>query len=106
VFQGNLDDPDSLMRAIDGVHGKFSVQPYTTNEIQQGAAVIEVAKRLGVGRWFEEEGFHFNIEEVRHEYPVTHTFDRWLEAKLEHDWRCGASGHLDFGPGCWCYGTV
>jgi hypothetical protein len=26
--------------------------------------------------WFEEKGFHFNIEEVRHEYPVTHTFDR------------------------------
>jgi nucleoside-diphosphate-sugar epimerase len=31
-------------------------------------------------RWFEEKGFHFNIEEVRREYPPTHTFNRWLEA--------------------------
>jgi hypothetical protein len=29
--------------------------------------------------WFEEKSFHFNIEEVRREYPSTHTFDRWLE---------------------------
>jgi uncharacterized protein YbjT (DUF2867 family) len=224
VFQGSLDDPDSLMRAMDGVNGVFSVQPYTANEIQQGTAVIEAAKRQGVSQfvyssvgsadeetgishfetkvkveeqlrssglqytilrpvffmenwlrafgdsirngqlqqplspttnlqmiavddigafaalafghpgkwknrtlslaadelsmqqiadafnrvtardvkyiqvswdqfekkmgreltvmyhWFEEKGFHFNIEEVRREYPVTHTFDRWLEA--------------------------
>jgi uncharacterized protein YbjT (DUF2867 family) len=31
-------------------------------------------------RWFEEKGFHFNIEQVRREYPLTHTFNRWLEA--------------------------
>ena len=30
-------------------------------------------------RWFEEKGFHFNIEQVRREYPLTHTFTRWLE---------------------------
>jgi hypothetical protein len=29
--------------------------------------------------WFEEKGFHFNIEEVRREYPQTHTFDQWLK---------------------------
>jgi nucleoside-diphosphate-sugar epimerase len=29
--------------------------------------------------WFEEKGFHFNIEEVRREYPLTHTFDRWFK---------------------------
>ncbi len=224
VFQGSLDDPDSLTRAMDGVYGVFSVQPYTTNEIQQGAAVIEAAKRQGIShfvyssvgsadedtgiphfetklkveehlrssglqytilrpvffmenwqrafgesirngqlqqplsptthlqmvavgdigafaalafehpgkwknrtfslageelsmqqiadafsratgrdvqyvqvswdqfeknmgqeltvmyRWFDEKGFHFNIEEVQREYPATHTFDRWLEA--------------------------
>jgi uncharacterized protein YbjT (DUF2867 family) len=224
VFQGSLDDPDSLMRAMEGVYGVFSVQPYTANETKQGVAVIEAAKRQGVSHfvyssvgsadeatgiphfdskvkveehlrssglqytivrpvffmenwqggfgesirsgqlqqplnrtanlqmvavddigafavlafehpgkwknrtfslagdelsmqqiadafsrvtarkvkyvqvswdqfeknmgpeltvmyhWFEEKGFHFNIEEVRREYPVTHTFDRWLEA--------------------------
>jgi hypothetical protein len=29
--------------------------------------------------WFEEEGFHFNIEHVRREYPQTHNFNQWLE---------------------------
>ena len=29
VFQGSFDDPDSLMRAMDGVYGVFSVQPYS-----------------------------------------------------------------------------
>lgn len=224
VLQGSLDDPGSLMRAMDGVYGVFSVQPYTANEIQQGVAVVEAAKRQGVSHfvyssvgsadeetgiphfeskvkveehlrssglqytivrpvffmenwqrgfgesirsghlqqplsptaklqmiavddigafaalafehpgewknrtfslagdelsmqqiadafsrvtargveyvqvswdqfeknmgqeltvmyhWFEEKGFHFNIDEVRREYPATHTFDRWLEA--------------------------
>jgi uncharacterized protein YbjT (DUF2867 family) len=32
VFQGSLDDPDSLMRAMDGVYGVFSVQPHTAKE--------------------------------------------------------------------------
>jgi uncharacterized protein YbjT (DUF2867 family) len=48
LFQGSLDDPDSLTRAMDGVYGVFSVQPYSANEIQQGVAVIEAAKRQGV----------------------------------------------------------
>jgi hypothetical protein len=52
VFQGSLDDPDSLMRAMDGVYGVFSVQPYTANEIQQGVAVIETAKRQGLSHSF------------------------------------------------------
>jgi uncharacterized protein YbjT (DUF2867 family) len=51
VFQGNLDDPDSLMRAMDGVYGVFSVQPFTANEIQQGVAVIAAAKRQGVSHF-------------------------------------------------------
>ena len=51
VFQGSLDDPDSLMRAMDGVYGVFSVQPHSANEIQQGVAVIEAAKRHGVSHF-------------------------------------------------------
>ncbi len=31
-------------------------------------------------RWFEEKGFHFNIEQVRREYPLTNTVNRWLKA--------------------------
>jgi uncharacterized protein YbjT (DUF2867 family) len=30
--------------------------------------------------WFVDRGFHFDIEQVRHEYPLTHTFNRWLNA--------------------------
>ena len=76
VFQGSLDDPNSLMRAMDGVYGVFSVQPHTANEIQQGVAVIEAAKRQGVSHFVyssvgsadEETGIpHFeskvNVEE-------------------------------------------
>lgn len=51
VFQGNLDDPDSLMRAMEDVYGVFSVQPYSADEIQQGVAVIEAAKRQGVSHF-------------------------------------------------------
>jgi uncharacterized protein YbjT (DUF2867 family) len=51
VFQGSLDDPDSLMRAMDGVYGVFSVQPYTASEIQQGVAVIEAANRQDVSHF-------------------------------------------------------
>ncbi|HYY30305.1 MAG TPA: NmrA/HSCARG family protein [Chthoniobacterales bacterium] len=51
VFQASLDDPDSLMRAMDGVYGVFSVQPYMANEIQQGVAVIESAKRQGASHF-------------------------------------------------------
>jgi hypothetical protein len=29
--------------------------------------------------WFEEKGFHFNIEQPRREYPLTHTFNPWRE---------------------------
>jgi len=51
VFQGSFDDPDSLMRAMDGVYGVFSVQPYTAREIEHAEAVIEAAKRQDVSHF-------------------------------------------------------
>ena len=54
VFQGNLDDTDSLSRALDGVDGVYSVQQYTDdtdNEIKQGLALIDAAARQGVSRF-------------------------------------------------------
>jgi hypothetical protein len=33
-----------------------------------------------MSHWFEQKGFHFNIERVRREYPLTRTFNRWPEA--------------------------
>ena len=51
VFRGSLDEPNSLMRAMDGAYGVFSVQPYTANEIRQGVAVIEAANRQGTSHF-------------------------------------------------------
>lgn len=51
LFQGSLDDPDSLMRAMDGAYGVFSVQPHSANEVRQGVAVIGAAKRQGVSHF-------------------------------------------------------
>lgn len=51
VFQGSFDDPDSMMRAMDGVYGVFSVQSYTAREIEQGEAVIEAASRRNVSHF-------------------------------------------------------
>ena len=89
VFQGGFDDPDSLMRAMDGVYGVFSVQPYTANEIQHGVAVIEAAKRQGVSHFVyssvgsadEETGIpHFEskvkVEEHLRSSGLQHTIVR------------------------------
>ena len=48
MAQGSLDDPESLLRAMEGAYGVFSMQAYTDNEVRQGVAVIEAAKRQGV----------------------------------------------------------
>jgi uncharacterized protein YbjT (DUF2867 family) len=77
VFQGSFDDPESVMRAMDGVYGVFSVQPYSAKEIQQGVAVIEAAKRQGVSHFVyssvgaadEETGIpHFESKAKVEEY--------------------------------------
>jgi uncharacterized protein YbjT (DUF2867 family) len=77
------------MRAMDGVYGVFSVQPYTANEIQQGVAVIEAANRQGVslfvyssvGSADEETGIpHFEnkvkVEEHLRSSGLQHTIVR------------------------------
>lgn len=51
MLRGGFDDTDSLLRAMDGVYGVFSVQPHSANEIQQGVAVIEAARRQGVSHF-------------------------------------------------------
>lgn len=54
VFQGDYEDFESLVRALDGVDGVYSVQPYTDDaatEIKQGIAVIEAANRQDVSHF-------------------------------------------------------
>src|SRR5262249_9196534 len=52
IFQGDLDDPASLERAVRGVHGVYSVQDYWTigarREVQQGKNLADAAKTAGV----------------------------------------------------------
>lgn len=54
VFQGDLDDPGSLTRALDGAYGVYSVQPFTSDiasEIKQGVALIEAANRQDISHF-------------------------------------------------------
>src|ERR1700676_3435319 len=47
VVRGNLDDQDSLTRALEGVHGVFSMQTYNAdgeNEARQGINLTDAAK--------------------------------------------------------------
>ena len=52
IFQGNLDDPASVKRALDGAWGAFSVQNFLETgydkEIRQGKALADAAKTTGV----------------------------------------------------------
>lgn len=52
VFQGDMDDSNSLERAIEGCHGVFSVQDFyqagAEGEVRQGKAIADAAKAAGV----------------------------------------------------------
>ena len=54
VVKADLADPRSLERALDGVHGVFSVQNHHLSgyegEVRQGKQVAEVAKRVGASQ--------------------------------------------------------
>ena len=48
VVRGDLNDPDSLRRALDGVNGAYSVQGYGIpfdEEVRQGTALVDAANR-------------------------------------------------------------
>ena len=48
---GDLENPASLVRALDGVYGVYSVQAFTSDsesEIRQGNNLIDAATRAGV----------------------------------------------------------
>ncbi len=51
VIHGDLDDPASLTRALDGVYGVYSVQQSTAGaeaEIRQGINLADAANRSGI----------------------------------------------------------
>src|SRR5581483_5506972 len=54
VVRGDLDDQDSVRRAVDGVYGVYSVQESTHGaeaEIRQGANLADAAARANVGHF-------------------------------------------------------
>jgi uncharacterized protein YbjT (DUF2867 family) len=54
VVRANLDDADSLARALDGVYGVYSVQDYAggaESEIRQGINLADAANRSGVSQF-------------------------------------------------------
>ncbi|KXS20474.1 NAD(P)-binding protein [Gonapodya prolifera JEL478] len=48
VAQGDLNEPESITRALDGVYGVFLITPFTKREVLQGANVIDAAFQAGV----------------------------------------------------------
>jgi uncharacterized protein YbjT (DUF2867 family) len=54
IVQGNLDDPASVMEAIKGIYGVFSVQAVLNDaekEVRMGKAVADAAKIEGVSHF-------------------------------------------------------
>jgi uncharacterized protein YbjT (DUF2867 family) len=55
VVRGDMEDFDSLRRAVDGVHGVFAMAtPYekgTEGEVREGKALIDAAQRAGVNHF-------------------------------------------------------
>lgn len=54
VLQGDLEDPESLERVLDGADGAFSVQPWQGGpeaEIREGIAFAEAANREDIGHF-------------------------------------------------------
>ena len=54
VLRGDLDDPESMKRALDGADGAYSVQAWQggpETEVRQGIAFAEAANRQEVGHF-------------------------------------------------------
>src|SRR5690242_18367882 len=54
VVRGDLNDPMSLTRALEGVHGVFAVQTPEEGpeaEVKQGTNLVDAAKRLRINHF-------------------------------------------------------
>jgi uncharacterized protein YbjT (DUF2867 family) len=93
VMQGDLDDDESLLRALEGVYGVFSVQTIgeqgTEGEVSQGKALANAAYAAGVEHFVyssvggadRKSGVpHFeskwNVEQHIRSLPLAHTILR------------------------------
>ena len=76
VVQGDLEDPDSLARAVRGVHGVYGVQDFWAvgkrREIQQGKNLAEAAHKASV-----EHFVYSSVGGVERNSGIDHWESKW-----------------------------
>jgi uncharacterized protein YbjT (DUF2867 family) len=76
LVQGDLDDHESLERALDGIYGVFSVQNFFQagyeGEIRQGTAIADLAKKVGV-----EHFVYSSVGSAYRDTRISHFETKW-----------------------------
>jgi uncharacterized protein YbjT (DUF2867 family) len=76
VVQGDMDDVESLKRAMKGVHGVYSVQDYWTGgakrEVQQGKNMADAARAAGVSHFV-----YSSVGGAERNPGITHWETKW-----------------------------
>jgi uncharacterized protein YbjT (DUF2867 family) len=88
IFEGDLDNPASIRRALEGAWGVFSVQSFMETgyegEIRQGKAVADAAKVAGVQHFV-----YASVVSADKQTGLPHFESKWqIEQHLAH---CGLS---------------
>jgi len=76
IFEGNLDDPASIEKALVGVGGVFSVQNFWETgyerEIQQGKTLAELSKKMGVKHFI-----YSSVQSANRNTGIPHFESKW-----------------------------
>jgi uncharacterized protein YbjT (DUF2867 family) len=76
VIQGDLDDPASVRRAVEGIYGVFSVQNFMEagydGEIRQGKLIADAAKAAGV-----QHLVYSSVVSADHHTGLAHFESKW-----------------------------
>ncbi len=76
VVTGDLDDDESVARAVEGASGVFGVQNFwehgAEGEVRQGSALIDAAKRAGVRRFV-----YSSVGGADREHGLSHFASKW-----------------------------
>lgn len=77
LVQGDLEDLDSIQRALEGTYGVFSMQNYFQagydGEISQGTNLADVAKTAGIGHFL-----YSSVGSAYRDTGVSHFETKWL----------------------------
>jgi len=83
VVQADLDNRSSILNAMKGVYGVFSVQPLyledPQKEVQHGKIVVDVAKQLGVSHFV-----YSSVGGAERDSGVPHFETKWQIEKHIH----------------------